>query len=48
MYLKERGVLVFGISDKPDEASVPTPELAEKGYEPIHRTVMKVYGDSVV
>ena len=26
--LGERGALVFGISDKPDEASTPTPEDA--------------------
>lgn len=37
-----RGVLTFGISDKPDEASVPRPELAERGYLPLHQVVMKV------
>jgi hypothetical protein len=42
--LRERGVLVFGLSDKPDEASVPTPELARKGYLPLHRVTMKVTG----
>ncbi|MHB0859194.1 MAG: hypothetical protein ACYC5M_16710 [Anaerolineae bacterium] len=46
--LGRRGVLVFGISDKPDEASTPTAEQAAQGYLPLHRTVMKVYGDSVV
>ena len=40
----EEGVLVFGISDKPDEASVPLPEDAALGYQPIHRAKMKVYG----
>ena len=48
LHLKEQGVLVFGISDKPDEASTPTPELALEGNEPIHRTVMKIYGNSVI
>ncbi len=40
-----RGALVFGISDKPDEASTPTAELAAQGYQPIHRTIMKLYGE---
>jgi hypothetical protein len=40
--LRERGVLVFGLSDKPDEASVPTPELARRGYLALHRVTMKV------
>ena len=42
-----RGVLLFGISDKPDEASLPTTEDAAKGYKPIHRTTMKVFGQTV-
>ncbi|MHB1294774.1 MAG: hypothetical protein ACYC4R_07225 [Anaerolineae bacterium] len=45
--LRRRGALVFGISDKPDEASTPTTEQAAQGCQPLHRTVMKVYGDSV-
>jgi hypothetical protein len=32
-----QGALLFGLSDKPDEASIPRPELAAQGYEPIHR-----------
>jgi hypothetical protein len=47
-YMAERGVLIFGISDKPDEASVPTVEQAARGMQPIHRATMKVYGESVV
>ncbi|MBN1148329.1 MAG: hypothetical protein JXA78_13810 [Anaerolineales bacterium] len=39
-----RGALLFGLSDKPDEASFPTPEQAQQGYEPIHRTVTHVVG----
>jgi len=35
---RERGALIFGLSDKPDEASLPTEELAARGYRPIHRT----------
>jgi len=35
---RRRGALLFGLSDKPDEASTPTPELAAQGYQPIHRT----------
>jgi hypothetical protein len=42
--LSEMGVLTFGISDKPDEASLLPKALAEEGGQPIHRTVMKVFG----
>ncbi len=42
---KENGALVFGLSDKPDEASVPTPELAQQGYQAIHRTVTHIVGN---
>lgn len=33
---REEGALLFGLSDKPDEASVPTVELIFQGYLPIH------------
>jgi len=39
-----QGALVFALSDKPDEASIPTPELAAQGYQPIHRTETHVAG----
>jgi hypothetical protein len=39
-----RGALVFGLSDKPDEASVPTPELAAQGWQPLHRTLTHAVG----
>jgi hypothetical protein len=35
--LEERGCLVFGVSDKPDEASVPSPEQVREGQKPLHR-----------
>ncbi len=40
--LGRRGALLFGLSDKPDEASLPRPELARRGYLPLHRVTMKV------
>ncbi|HHX44725.1 MAG TPA: hypothetical protein GX714_12180 [Chloroflexi bacterium] len=47
-HLATQGVLVFGISDKPDEASLPTREQAAAGCQPLHRTPMKVYGAAVL
>jgi hypothetical protein len=41
-FLAGRGVLLFGLTDKPDEASIPQPKLAQKGYLPLHRVRMKV------
>jgi hypothetical protein len=40
LYCKDNGALLFGLSDKPDEASLPTEELAGQGYLPLHRSVM--------
>jgi len=37
---RARGALLFGLSDKPDEASLPGEELAMQGYRPLHRTPM--------
>jgi len=42
--LAAEGVLTFGLSDKPDEASVPPAENAAKGALPLHQVVMKVVG----
>ena len=39
LWLKSRGCLLLTMSDKPDEATVPTPELAAQGYQPLHRLV---------
>lgn len=41
---KDQGALLFGLSDKPDEAAVPLPELAKQGYQPIHRMLTHVVG----
>ncbi len=41
---KERGALLFGLSDKPDEATFPTTEQAARGYAPLHRTPTHVVG----
>jgi hypothetical protein len=41
---RRRGALLFGLSDKPDEAAVPLPELAKQGYQPIHRVPTHVVG----
>ncbi len=43
---QQRGALLFGLSDKPDEASLPTLALSQKGCLPIHRTVTHAAGDS--
>ena len=37
-----RGLLTFGLSDKPDESSVPSEELAGRGYVPLHRIPLKL------
>jgi hypothetical protein len=34
--LHERGTLIFGVSDKPDEASLPNEAQAEAGMRPLH------------
>lgn len=31
-----QGALLFGLSDKPDEAALPTPELTARGFLPLH------------
>lgn len=43
-----QGALTFGLSDKPDEASLPTEDQAAEGMSPIHRATMKVYGQAIV
>ncbi len=46
-FLREKRVLLFGLTDKPDEASIPRPDLTEQGYLPLHRVTMKVVGRSI-
>ena len=40
-----QGALLFGLSDKPDEASVPDETLARQGYLAIHRSPTHVVGE---
>lgn len=42
---RERGALLFGLSDKPDEAALPTPELAAQGYLPLHHLQTHAVGE---
>jgi hypothetical protein len=42
---RERGALLFGLSDKPDEASIPSDELASQGLCPIHRAETHAVGE---
>ena len=39
-----RGALLFGLSDKPDEASLPSATLASQGYKPIHQVETHIVG----
>jgi hypothetical protein len=41
---REQGALLFGVSDKPDEASVPKDDLAARGWRAIHRTETHAVG----
>lgn len=43
---RRRGALLFGLSDKPDEAALPTPELAAQGALPLHQAVTHAVGES--
>jgi hypothetical protein len=42
---QEQGGLLFGLSDKPDEASIPTDELTSQGSLPIHRVETHAVGE---
>jgi len=46
-WLRNRGCLVMALSDKPDEATMPTPELAARGYLPLHRVETHIIGQSL-
>jgi hypothetical protein len=41
---KARGALVFGVSDKPDEASLPTAQQAAQGMRPLHHLTTPAVG----
>ena len=41
---RERGALLFGLSDKPDEASIPNDEMVSQGLKPIHQVETDVVG----
>jgi hypothetical protein len=45
--LRERGALVFGVSDKPDEASVPSEEQKQAGMKPLHHLETLAVGESL-
>lgn len=47
LWLKRRGCLLLTMSDKPDEATLPTPEQAAQGYLPLHRTPTTAVGESI-
>jgi hypothetical protein len=47
LWLKRRGCLLLTMSDKPDEATLPTPEQAREGYLPLHRTPTTAVGESI-
>ena len=44
--LRQRGCLLFGVSDKPDEASVPSAEQAAEGMKPLHRLETQAVGET--
>ncbi len=46
-WLKKRGCLLLALSDKPDEATRPTPALAAQGYLPLHRVATHIVGQSI-
>lgn len=47
LWLKARGCLLLASSDKPDEATMPTPDLVARGYQPLHRTATHIVGQSI-
>lgn len=47
LWLKQRGCLLLTMSDKPDEATLPTVQLTQQGFQPLHRLATTAVGDSV-
>jgi hypothetical protein len=46
-FLQERGALILGISDKPDEAALPGPEDAALGLLGLHEAATHCVGESI-
>jgi hypothetical protein len=46
-WFRSRGCLVMALSDKPDEATMPSPEAATQGHLPLHRTATHVVGQAI-
>jgi hypothetical protein len=44
--LRERGALTFGVSDKPDEASLPNESQAQAGMKALHRLTTLAVGEA--
>lgn len=42
---RDNGALIFGLSDKPDEAAIPGDALAAQGYPPLHQAVTHIGGE---
>ena len=45
-WMRAQGALIFGVSDKPDEASLPNEQQAQAGMKPIHRLETPAVGES--
>lgn len=43
---RRNGALLFGLSDKPDEASIPDQEQAERGWVPLHQAQTHAVGEA--
>ncbi len=46
LQFRRRGALLFAVSDKPDEASLPTEAQAKTGMKPLHRLETLAVGES--
>jgi hypothetical protein len=46
-WLAGRRCLLLAVSDKPDEATMPSAELAAQGYLPLHRAATHIVGPSI-
>jgi len=46
-WFRSRDCLVMALSDKPDEATMPSSEAAAQGHLPLHRTATHVVGQPI-